>query len=130
MGERQTHVLTVWTDGAIDRAEFGALSAMSKRRSAARKLARAMLDADVPNGPVEGRSRDGSLLWSHRSLAKFARFDTSEDPRPHLSKWVPNPRWALLAVLLSCSPNPPVPAGCHTPFPLTDACPGGTQGQR
>jgi hypothetical protein len=89
-----TITLTETGPGCHDTATHGDLIATSARHSAARKLARMMLAQGIPDAPLEARSTDGSLRWTYRSLAEFARYDTNEAPRLHRAKWAPNPRWA------------------------------------
>jgi hypothetical protein len=93
-----THTITsTTTQGYVDQAQWGDVIVTSKKRSAARKLARLMLDGGATEGPIEARSADGRLLWTHRSLTEFAGFDISEEPRLHTAKWAPNPLFAKAA---------------------------------
>ena len=65
---------------AGDTATCEDLTARSTRSCAARALARKMVAAGIPDGPIEARGKDGRLRYTVRSPHAFAKFTLSESP--------------------------------------------------
>lgn len=75
------HTFTISTNHKHhDVATSGDLIATSARGCAARKLARMLVEAEAPEGPIEARGTDGRLRYTVRSLYAFAQTDLTEDP--------------------------------------------------
>jgi hypothetical protein len=70
-----------------DVATCGAYRAMSLKSCAARKLARDMVAAGEPDGPIEARGIDGKLRYTVSSLHAFAKFTLVENPRLRVVPW-------------------------------------------
>jgi len=73
-----------WSRG-YDVAECGPYRATSLKSSAAHKLARIMVAAGEPDGPIEA-FRDGKLCYRVASLYAFGKRTLLEDPRLHLRR--------------------------------------------
>lgn len=82
---------TTATRQVYDVATCGDLHARSLRSCAARKLARQMIEAGYPDGPIEVYGQTGVCRYTVRSLYAFARVTLSEDPSIHKSRWTPHP---------------------------------------
>lgn len=77
-----------------DVAQCGDLTAKSLKSCAARKLARAMIDAGAEDGPIEARGTDGRLRYTVKSLAAFAKFTITENPRIKVIRYTEHPHAA------------------------------------
>ena len=98
-----THCFTISTgqphwSRRYDVAECGSYRAVSLKSCAARKLARVMIDAGEPDGPIEAW-HNGRLSYRVPSLYAFGKFTLSENPTPRLKRWFPNDRFAISAGL-------------------------------
>lgn len=67
----------------------GCYTARSARGSAAHDLARIMIAAGEPDGPVEARGEDGVLRYRVRSLAAMGKFTVAENPSVRRVRWRP-----------------------------------------
>jgi len=74
-----------------DVAQCSDLVAKSLKSCAARKLARAMIQAGAEDAPIEARGPDGKLRYTVRSLAAFAKFTIQENPRINTVRWAEHP---------------------------------------
>lgn len=70
-----------------DLATGGGLTARSLKSCAARKLARALVEAGAPDSPLEARGLDGRLRYTAPSLYAFSRKTLAENPRLRVVPW-------------------------------------------
>ena len=78
------HIATEPNSGA-DLATCGPYAERSLKSCAARKLARTMVAAGEPDGPLEAYGPTGRLNYRVPSLRAFSKRTLSEEPRLHLS---------------------------------------------
>ena len=71
----------------LDRARCGLTEATSLKSSAAHKLARDLVAAGEPDGPVHARDPRGVLCYTVPSLHAMARKTLAEDPRLTLTRY-------------------------------------------
>ena len=70
-----------------DLANGAGLTARALKACGARKLARMLVEAGIPDMPLEARGPDGKLRYTVRSLHAFARKTLAENPRLHTVAW-------------------------------------------
>jgi len=95
MSERIHHV-TVWQDSkGLDFARCGGVE-VSSRRSATADLARKLVAAGEPDGPVHVRGLDRRLRYTIGSLHDWATWTVAEPDKGRIkfTKWAPNPMFA------------------------------------
>lgn len=87
------HRFTIGTErnSGTDTAECGPYVARSLRSCAARKLARVMVEAGEPDGPIEARGTDGKLRYRVNSLHGFAKRTLVENPALRLIPYQEHP---------------------------------------
>ena len=73
-----------------DLASCGEYSARSLKSCAARKLARVLIDAGMPDGPIEAW-RGVVRCYTARSLAALSRTTLEQDPRLRVIPYRENP---------------------------------------
>jgi hypothetical protein len=73
-----------------DLASSGEHHARSLKSCAARKLARVIIGAGMPDGPIEAW-RGGVPCYTVRSLAGYARTTLTENPRLRVIRYTENP---------------------------------------
>lgn len=94
------HVFTIATESphwsrVYDVATCGPYRAISLKSCAARKLARVMMAAGEPDGPIEARGPDGKLRYTVRALHAFGKTTIGENPAIHTKRHVPDTRFAI-----------------------------------
>lgn len=64
----------------------------TSRNGATMKLARALLEAGAPDGPIEARGTDGKLRFTSPSLHRLGRWTIEESDRGiRQRRWKPSP---------------------------------------